>query len=89
MVRRKTSIYVDRELWERFKLHALRRGLDVSVLLEDVMRDAMVDEVLDSALSELAGTENYELDFEPVRPEGVVSELVRVVRDERSGGISR
>ncbi len=90
MVKVKTSIYVDRDVWERFRRYALRRGVEVSRLLEDLMRDEMVEDLLDDALLSLAGSESYEVDFEPVESRGgLVSELVRVMRDERAGGVSR
>ena len=79
-----------RDVWERFRRYALRRGVEVSRLLEDLMRDEMVEDLLDDALLSLAGSESYEVDFEPVEPRGgLVSELVRVMRDERAGGVSR
>lgn len=83
----KTSIYVDRELWAKFKEHALRIGKDVSSLLEDIMKDEAIEQTLSKALLELAGSEIYcEIDFKPIKPkEGLVSELIRVMRDERAG----
>ncbi|MCE4599242.1 MAG: hypothetical protein F7C81_03490 [Desulfurococcales archaeon] len=89
MVKVKTSIYVDKELWEKFKMYALKRGMEVSRLLEDMMRDEMIEDALDNILLDLAGSEDYEIDFEPVKPrEGLVSELVRVMRDERANSVS-
>ncbi len=89
MVRVKTSIYVDKDLWERFKRHARRKGLETSRLLEYVLEDEIAEDEIDEALLKLAGSEVDEIDFEPVEPRGgLVSELVRVVRDERSGSIS-
>jgi len=35
----KTSLYIDGELWEKFKKHALRKDLEVNSLFEDMMRD--------------------------------------------------
>jgi len=89
VVKVETRIYVDKELWEKFKRYALKKGMEVNNLLEDMMKDEMMDEALDSALLNLAGSENYEIDFEPVKPkEGRVSELIRVMRDERPNHIS-
>lgn len=89
MVKVETRIYVDEELWEKFKRCALKKGMEVNNLLEDIMKDEMMDEALDSALLNLAGSENYEIDFEPVKPkEGRVSELIRVMRDKRPNHIS-
>ncbi|PUA31938.1 MAG: hypothetical protein B7O98_08100 [Zestosphaera tikiterensis] len=90
MVKVKTSIYVDRELWERFKKYALRRGVEVSKLLEDMVRDEMIEEILDEALLSMVGSEDYEIDFKPIKPrEGLVSELIRVAREERASDIPR
>ena len=89
MVKVKTSIYVDKEVWKTFRKYAMRRGVEVSSLLEENMRDEVVDVFLDKALLEAAGSEDYVLDFEPVEAKGVVSELVRVMRNERSNRISR
>ena len=87
MVKIKTSVYVDGDVWARFKEHAVRMGRDVSSLLEDLMRDEVAVQVLEDSLLELTGGEScYEIDFEPIKPrEGLVSELIRVMRDERSG----
>ncbi len=61
----------------------------VSKLLEEVIRNEMIDDALSDALSELSGGEDYVLDFEPVEPkEGLVSELVRALRNERAGSVS-
>jgi len=81
-VRKKTSIYVDEELWERFKRHAAARGVEVSRLLEELMMEELGD-YLDELLGELSGPESYELDFEPVEPSGPVGPIVREMRDER------
>jgi len=90
VVKVKTSIYVDKELWERFKRYAVERGMEASSLLEDMVRDEMIGETLDTVLLNMAGSENYEIDFEPVKPKGgLVSELIRVMRDERADSISR
>jgi len=90
VVKVKTSIYVDRELWERFKKYALRKGVEVSKLLEDMVRDEMIEEILDEALLSMVGSEDYEIDFKPIKPrEGLVSELIRVAREERASDIPR
>ncbi len=89
MVKVKTSIYVDKELWEKFKKYASRRGIEASRLLEEMIRDEIIDDALDTILLDLAGSEKYEIDFDPVEArEGVVSDLVRVMRDERSNTLS-
>ena len=80
----KTSIYVDRELWERFKKGAALKGVDASSLLEEALREEVcVDELLASLLAEGEGLS--ELDFDPVEvEEGSVSSLVREMRDGRA-----
>ncbi len=88
MVKVKTSIYIDRELWEKFKRYAMEKGVEVSNLLEKIIREEMLEEVLEAELSDLAGAEDYEIDFEPIEPrEGLVSELVRAMRNERADSL--
>ncbi len=84
MVKVKTSIYIDKEVWEKFKMYAAREGVEISSLLEEIIMNEVVDPFLDKALLEAAGSEDYVLDFEPVEAKGTVSELVRAVRDERA-----
>ena len=89
MIKVKTSIYIDKELWEKFKKYALRRGKEVSKLLEEIIEEEMIEETLSNILLELVDFESYEIDFEPIRPKkGLVSELIRVMRDERANSIS-
>ncbi len=91
MVKVKTSIYIEQDVWEAFKRYARRRGVEVSNLLEDIIRNEVLMETLDEALLRLAGQENYEIDFEPIELEGryEVSKLVRVMRNERIDSILR
>ena len=85
----KTSIYIDRELWEKFKRYVRSRGLEVSRFLEELIREGMLEDDLSDALSELIREESAELDFEPVKPRGgLVSGLVRELRDERADSLS-
>lgn len=89
MSRRKSSIYVDEDLWRKFKKYAVENGFEVSTLLEEIIREEIMDYV-ENALSVLAGSEVYELDFEPVKPrEGLVSIIVREMRNGRSDSLSR
>ena len=89
MVKVKTSIYINKELWEKFKRHAARKGVEVSRLLEEMISDEIIEDALEDALLGLAGSENYEIDFEPIKArEGTVSDLIRVMRDERSNNLS-
>ncbi len=87
----KTSIYIDRELWRRFREYVRRKGVEISEFLELVIEDAMLEESVASELGELAGEDAVdEIDFEPVETEaGSVSDLVRVMRDERARNLPR
>jgi len=88
VVKVKTSIYVDRELWEKFKKYAMKRGIEVSNFLENVIRDEIIDETLESTSLEIAGFEDYEIDFQPIEPKKrIVSELIRAMRDERADSV--
>jgi hypothetical protein len=86
----KTSIYIDKELWDKLKEYAKRKGVGVSRLLEEAIRDEIVEEELINTLLDIAGKDNYELDFKPVKTKsGLVSDLVREMRSEMENGISR
>ncbi len=89
MVRKKTSVYIDEELWKKVKKIASELDLEVSFLLEEMIREE-IGENAEAALRDMVDTFISELDFEPVKlREGLVSELVREMRDERSDRISR
>jgi len=90
VIKVKTSIYISKDLWEKFRVYASKRGIEVSRLLEDIIRDEVLEDSLDSILLELAGVDIYEVDFEPIEVSGgIISDLVRVMRDEQSGSIPR
>jgi hypothetical protein len=85
----KTSVYADKELWERFKLKAARRGIEVSQALEDLIRDELFEEMFDEVLKGISDVEGYEIDFEPIKPKAdLVSVFVRSLRDERANSLS-
>jgi len=85
----KTSIYADKELWEKFKLKVARRGIEVSQALEELIRDELFEEMLDEVLKGISDAEGYEIDFEPIKPKaGLVSVFVRSLRDERANSLS-
>jgi len=46
----------------------LRKNKEVRELLEEAIRDEMIEETLSEALLEFAGGEDYVLDFEPAKP---------------------
>jgi len=63
------------------------RGVDVNSLLEEIMREELLSYV-DDALSKLAGSEDYQTNFEPIEPKDSVSTLIREMRNERARGLS-
>jgi len=78
----KTSIYVDEDLWKKFKKIASSRDQELSEALEGLLREElMVD--LEAVVRELVDELDAELDFKPVKAEAPVSELVREMRNER------
>ena len=85
----KTSIYIDKDLWQRFRLRANRRGLQVSGALESLMEEEMIEDMIERKLSEMVDSETREIDFPPIKTKASVSELVRVMRDERTSGLLR
>ncbi|MGB9658919.1 MAG: hypothetical protein ACPLY9_00130 [Nitrososphaerales archaeon] len=89
MVKVKTSIYTDKELWEKYRANVAKKGIDVSQALEEVIREELIEDLLDEAIGVVDEALSYEIDFEPVKPkEGIVSVFVRAMRDERVSGVS-
>jgi hypothetical protein len=85
----KTSIYIDKDLWEKLKSVALKNGLEVSQMLEEIIKNEIIEDFLEQVLERTENFESYEIDFEPLEPEkGFVSEFIRVMRNERSNNIS-
>ncbi|MEB3756261.1 MAG: ribbon-helix-helix domain-containing protein [Desulfurococcales archaeon] len=88
--RYKTSVYIDRELWGKLRNYARRRNVEISKLLEELIREGIVEEELIELLDDMAGKETIELDFEPIVIEaGEISSIVREMRDRHSNRISR
>jgi len=88
LVKVKTSIYADKELWEKYKLSLARKGLEVSQALEELIREELVEDFLDEALKGVDEDKAIEINFEPVEPkDGLVSIFVRSMRDERAGSL--
>ncbi|MCD6325169.1 CopG family transcriptional regulator [Candidatus Bathyarchaeota archaeon] len=88
MVKVKTSVYVDRDLWSSFKEYASKSGFEVSRMLEELIKNALIEKELDKAVAEIR--DSYEIDFDPVEARGEpVSRLVRVMRDERANSLFR
>lgn len=78
----KTSVYIDEELWREFKELALRERSEVSRLLEEAIRNYIVQELIEVDDSDIP------IWFEPVEVKGAfVSKLVREMRDEREKGL--
>jgi hypothetical protein len=87
MVRKKMSIYVDEEIWMEFKRYAVDKGMDVGSLIEEILREELLSHI-DDALSKIAGSEDYQINFEPIEPKGSVSILIREMKDIRACGLS-
>ncbi|MBS7611448.1 ribbon-helix-helix domain-containing protein [Candidatus Bathyarchaeota archaeon] len=87
MVKVKTSIYVDKDLWRSFKEYSSKSGIEVSRMLEELIKDAIIEVELNRAFTEMGG--GYEIDFDPVEPKGPVSSFIRVMRDERANSVFR
>jgi hypothetical protein len=89
MAKVKTSVYADKELWEKHKLSVARKGLEVSQALEEFMKEELFEDMLEEALKGIGEAEGYEIDFEPVKPKAdFVSVFVRTMRDERANSLS-
>ena len=83
----KTSISIDKQIWMALKNFALQRGKDISFILEDAIENELFLN-LDKSLMKYSKYGKSELDFEPIKPKGKVSELVRSMRDDRESRIS-
>ncbi|MEM1832253.1 MAG: hypothetical protein QXJ97_12090 [Desulfurococcaceae archaeon] len=84
----KTSIYVDEDLWKKFKKIASSRDQELSEALEELHgEELMVD--LEAVVRELVDKLDTELNFKPVKAKALVSELVREMRDERETRLLR
>jgi predicted transcriptional regulator len=75
----KTSVYIDEELWREFKELAQRENSEVSKLLEEALRNYLINEVLKDI-----DDSKIPLWFEPLDvPKEDSGKLVREMRDER------
>jgi predicted DNA-binding protein len=90
-MRTKTSIYVDESVWQRFREYSAKTGKTAADILEEMMKERMLNEVLEEALGKMGVMENYQIEFSPVESVGVgtVSGLVRSMRDGGEGSIPR
>ncbi|BFH72187.1 hypothetical protein SJAV_01310 [Sulfurisphaera javensis] len=80
MVKVKISIYIDKDVWERFKKYASSKGTSASRLLEEILSEALNDDII---LSEFEPTEDNEINFQPIKSIKLVSDLVKEMRYER------
>ncbi|MGC8506505.1 MAG: hypothetical protein ACP5NK_07365 [Thermoplasmata archaeon] len=83
----KTSISMDKQIWMELKSLALQRGKDVSSILKDAIENELYLN-LDKSLMKYSKYGRSDLDFEPVKPKGKVSDLIRSMRDDRESRIS-
>lgn len=83
----KTSIVIDRRIWEEFKSRVAReRGLRMlSKAVEEALEEEMVDFMVVEALKELMGFEEAPLAISPVKPKASTSsgKTVRELRGSR------
>ncbi|NHV98564.1 MAG: hypothetical protein HA496_02815 [Thaumarchaeota archaeon] len=66
----KTSIYLDKELWEKFKAYALKNGVEVTKMLEEVIREEMAEDLIGQALIESGSLEACEIESSPLSLKG-------------------
>jgi len=67
----KTSIYLDKELWEKFKAYALKNGVEVTKMLEEVIREEMAEDLIGQALIESGSArEACEIESSPLSLKG-------------------
>jgi hypothetical protein len=83
----KTSISIDKEIWMELKNLALQRGKDISFILKDAIENELYLN-LDKSLKKYSKYGKSELDFEPIKSNGTVSDLTRSMRDDRESRIS-
>ena len=83
----KTSISIDNEIWIELKNLALQRGKDISSILKDAIENELYLD-LDKSLMKYSKYSKSDLDFEPIKPNGKISDLVRSMRDDRESRIS-
>jgi len=86
----KSSIYIDEDLWRALKRWAVEMDLEISSLLEELIKDNLMIGI-EEELVEMGGDlSDVEIDFEPIKPvEGLVSILIRDLRDERENSLLR
>jgi hypothetical protein len=88
MVRKKKiSIIIDRDLWERFKTKVIsKKGLkELSKTIEEVIKEKLCEDSMIEALEKLLGSEKPPLVITPVKPkiQTNAGKTVRELRDSR------
>jgi hypothetical protein len=82
----KTTIVIDRELWNRFKARLLEEGVEeVSRAIEEVIREELSEDYIADAIRELLGT-TPPIEVKPIKPlvETSAGRVVRELRNERT-----
>jgi len=80
----KTTIVVDRDLWNKFKAKLLEEGVnDVSSVIEELIKEELMLSI-DNALSKLIENKLIQI-IEPVKPSTKTSaeEVIRELRESR------
>ncbi len=83
----KTSISIDKQIWVELKNLALQRGMDISSVLKEAIENELYLN-LDEYLMKYSKYSKADLDFEPIKSKGNVSDLIRSMRDDRKNRIS-
>ena len=82
----KTTIVIDRKLWNRFKARLLEEGIEeVSRAIEEVIREELSEDYIADAIRELLGT-TPPIEVKPIKPlvETSAGRVVRELRNERT-----
>lgn len=86
----KSSIYIDEDLWRALKRRAVEMDLEISSLLEELIKDNLMIGIEEELVEMGGGLSDVEMDFEPIKPvEGSVSTLIRGLRNERENSLFR
>jgi hypothetical protein len=82
----KTTIVIDRELWNKFKVRLLEEGVEeVSRAIEEVIREELSEDYIADAIRELLGV-IPPIEVKPIKPlvETNAGRVVRELRNERT-----
>ncbi len=83
----KTSISMDKQIWMELKNFALQQGKDISSILKEAIENEIYLN-LDEYLMKYSKYSKDDLDFEPIKSKGNVSDLIRSMRDDRKNRVS-